>query len=91
LEDLIVTGGHSLLVDKLEETNEQPVMIDDKYLLFAYLSKDFVKLENIEMYTYYHFVLENSDDNGRFGVWANGVLTETTFKNDFVKHNYTLL
>ena len=99
LEDLIITGGHSILVDNLGEYKEENDkifggihMIDDKYLLLSAVSKDFKKLEHTHLYTYYHFILENKgNDTERFGVWANGVLTETTFKEDFINHNYTLL
>ena len=67
-------------------------MIDDKYLLLSAVSNDFKKLENTDLYTYYHFILENEGNNDeRFGVWANGVLTETPSKNQFISHNYTLI
>jgi hypothetical protein len=99
LEELIVTGGHSILVDELgehENKNDElfggKIQIDDKYLLLAGVSDEFTKLENNHVYTYYHFVLENNgDDNERFGVWANGVLTETPSKNVFTNHKYILL
>jgi hypothetical protein len=99
IEDLIITGGHSILVDKLKDLEEEILKgfgfvqtIDDKQLLLACVSKDFVKLEDNTLYTYYHFILENNgNDNERFGVWANGILTETSSKNEFVKHNYTFL
>jgi hypothetical protein len=99
IEDLIVTGMHSILVDNLGEYAEENKkilkcvpMIDGKYLLSAAVSKDFVKLTNRDSYTYYHFILENNGSiNERFGVWANGILTETPSKREFTKHNYTLL
>ena len=98
-EDLIVTGGHAILVDDLGEYKEEndtilgsTLMIDDKYLLLVAISKDFIKLDNTNLYTYYHFILENNgNDDERFGVWANGMLTETPSKNQFTNHKYTLL
>jgi hypothetical protein len=98
--DLIVTGGHAILVDTIdspeqEENNNRlgnPIQIDDKQLLLASVSKDFVKLEDTNLYIYYHFILENNgDDEERFGVWANGILTETPSKTNFNNHNYTLI
>lgn len=94
LEDLIVTGGHSILVDDLgiyKEENDLIFggiqMIDDKYLLLAAVSKDFVKLMTPRLYMYYHIILENNgNDNERFGVWANGILTETPPKQHFIDH-----
>ena len=91
-EDLIVTGYHSILVDDLGEFAEQnkkygkQVKVEDKFLLFAAVSPDFVKLENNDLYTYYHFSLESEDDDERFGIWANGVLTESTPISNFLKH-----
>ena len=38
------------------------------------------------------FIVENNGDNDeRFGVWANGVLTETPSKNLFVGKKFILL
>jgi hypothetical protein len=91
IEDLIVTGGHSILVDDLgnqKELNEQLLgeeKIEDKFLLLAAASNDFVKINDTEKYTYYHFVLEdNGNDKMKFGVWANGVLSETISKHFFL-------
>jgi hypothetical protein len=91
IEDLIVTGGHSILVDDLGENKDEnekifkgTQIIDDKYLLLSCVSKDFKKLENNNLYNYYHFVLENSGNDERYGVWANGILTETPSKNFFI-------
>ena len=93
IEDLIVTGGHSILVDDLGDNKEEndrlfngeTLKIDDKYLLLAAVSNDFIKLQNNDEYTYYHFILENNgNDNDRYGVWANGILSETPSKNFFM-------
>jgi hypothetical protein len=94
MEDFIITGGHAILVDDLgeyKEANEAlfcgpTPTIDGKYLLLAAVSKEFIKLENNNFYKYYHFVLENNGDNEeRFGVWANGILTETPCENFFIE------
>ena len=98
-EDLFITGGHSILVDDLKEYKKKTKRIfgsfpkiEDKYLLLVGISKDFIKMSNRELYTYYHFVVENDGNNEqRFGVWANGILTETPSKNYFVKCNFILL
>lgn len=94
IEDLIVTGKHSLLVDhvptsilddhfdgKLENVQK----VDDKYLIHASINPAFEKMEDSNEYTYYHLVLENDDNSEtkRYGIWANGVLSETTFSKDF--------
>ena len=92
IEDLIVTGGHSILVDDLGEYyNENNgrfkgkiPKIDDKYFLLSAVSKEFTQLKDTNEYTYYHLVLENNGNNDeRFGIWANGILSETISKNQF--------
>jgi hypothetical protein len=89
LEDLIVTGGHSILVDSISETEQAQYdamgltewckeTIDGKRLLLSYVSDQFTAMQDNERYTYYHLLLENNDDDEeRFGIWANGILTET--------------
>ena len=99
IEDLLITGWHAVLVDELGEykqandvkfSKETP-KIDDKYLLLACVSNDFTKVETIEEFTYYHFVLESDDIEAQFGVWANGVLSESTSESNFLEHSFTLL
>ena len=97
MEDLIVTGGHSILVDDVCELNDglfggKTPMIDDKYLLLASISTSFKKLENNNTYTYYHLIIENEGDmEKRYGIWANGILTETPSKQYFISKNLCLL
>jgi hypothetical protein len=99
LEDLIVTGGHSILVDSISQEEQErldklglsdfPVKykFDNKYLLLASVSDHFIPLTDNKKYTYYHLTLENNgDDNQQFGIWANEVLTETTCKNYLLNH-----
>jgi hypothetical protein len=94
-KELIVTGGHSILVDEMSEEEHkknrqyfcEDIKIDDKYLLLACVSDKFEKIQNNDTYTYYHFTLENDgDDDRRFGVWANEILTETPSKNQYIKY-----
>jgi len=93
-EDLIVTGGHGILVDQVRDAYEKfgikySEKIDDKFILLSAASDDFVKLTDTDIYTYYHLVPENDgDDNQRFGIWANGILSETPSKNQFLAHEY---
>jgi hypothetical protein len=95
IEDLILTGWHSIMVDKLsfkEQKNKLQMSfkqkIDDKHLLFACVSEQFKKIKTTNIYTYYNFILENdgNDDKDRYGVYANGVLAETPSKTQFLEH-----
>jgi hypothetical protein len=97
-EDLILTGAHSILVDNLSEKEKSGQLaiyntidrkVDGKYLLLAFASENFEKVNDNNTYTYYHFVLEHDDDvNARYGVWANGVLTETQSEKHFLTKSY---
>jgi len=88
IDDLIVTGGHSILVDNISKEeemiqdkywNSKKYKIDDKKLLLASVSNKFEKIQDNNIYTYYHFNLINDGERRRYGIWANGVLTETMF------------
>jgi hypothetical protein len=91
----IITGGHSILVDELSETDKEKEellnrtdMVDDKLLVWAGLSEKFSNITDNNVYTYYHFVLEDeeTEDNTLYGVWANGVLVETIKRKDFFSY-----
>ena len=98
-DTLLVTGGHAFLVDYLSESQQraqagfwgsEEVVIDDKILMVAPVSDKFTKITDRSVYVYYHFVVENDgDDDRRYGVYANGFLTETPSKNQFVQHGYS--
>jgi uncharacterized repeat protein (TIGR03803 family) len=98
-DPLLVTGGHAFLVDYLTESQQraqagfwgsEEVVIDDKILMVAPVSDKFTKITDRSVYVYYHFVVENDgDDDRRYGVYANGFLTETPSKNQFVQHGYS--
>jgi hypothetical protein len=89
IKDLIVTGGHSILVDSLSDAEREKYSemgipdfanqtIDKKHLVLSCVSDQFVAMQDNSVYHYYHLLLENNDDDEeRFGIWANGVLTET--------------
>jgi hypothetical protein len=89
-DDLILTGGHAILVD--EAPKGLQFKIEDKFFSFVENDKSFEKIENAELYTYYNFCFENDDDeNARYGVWANGVLCETPSEKQFVEHQYSAI
>jgi hypothetical protein len=89
IEDLIMTGGHSIMVDSISKeqqakydemglTEFSKETIDGKHLLLACVSHQFAPMPDNEVYTYYHLLLENNNDvEERFWIWANGILTET--------------
>jgi hypothetical protein len=92
IEDLIITGGHSILVDKFTEKEYNTTLniwkidqFDNKFLLMSGISDKFEQIKEKKMYNFYHFSLENDGDiDKRYGVYANGVLVETPCEKDIL-------
>jgi hypothetical protein len=96
---LTLTGNHGVLLDTLTDKERQDQLhimkvkrlptIDGKYLLFANMCEAYEQITDTKQYTYYHFALEDyGDDLKKFGIWANGVLAETTSRKKFLNHGY---
>ena len=88
-EDLVITGCHSILVDrftsqkqreKVIEVNGDTYVTDKKYRLPACADERASVYENKGDFTIYHIALENSDYYANYGVYANGLLVETCSK-----------
>lgn len=98
IDDLIITGGHSILVDNPPTGDElvkqkqywgnKQYKIRDKYKILSSVSRDFEQIKTHDVFTYYHLVLEHPDPEYQFGIWANGVLTESQSKRHFIEHQY---
>jgi len=100
-KDLLVTSGHSLLFNNLNYTNEfyksefydnnvkgYYKMMSQHCKLFDYVKeKELEDIRDGNNVSYYHFVLENEDDEGQYGVYSNGILSETMALS-FSKKNY---
>ena len=97
---LVVTGSHSVLKDVLSSSEthiyrnkigfwdfkkDKPKKLNNKYLSLSAFSDDFICLKEEKVYTYYHFTLKNENKNVGYGVWANGILTETPSINEYVR------
>lgn len=85
---LYLTGCHSILVNYLsEEENEETAHLlgkvfitDDKYRLMARIDKRAKPYRKAGIYTIWHFSLENDDYYTNYGVYANGLLVESSSK-----------
>lgn len=97
IEDLVITGEHSILVnyvERLERIKQNKILmserrIDDKILLMASISGRFQKKTDNNDYVYYHFAVEDDNDSihRKFGVWANGILAEIPCSYEFKSLN----
>jgi hypothetical protein len=86
-DDLIITGCHSILVkqfdspdqrDKTERLLGDIYVTDDHYRLPACLDDRADVYDKPGEYTIYHFALENADYYMNYGVYANGLLVESS-------------
>jgi len=92
IDDLIVTGEHSIYVDCLTDNEKskqcKSKIMHDKYSLISRNSDNFTKITDNNKYTYYHFVLENTNDSENYIVWANGILSESISKKIFNRSKF---
>ena len=89
-EDLVLTGCHSILVDdfvdeeqirKTEETlGSSNYMTDGKFRLPVCADPKSTIYEKQGKYMVYHIALENDDYYMNYGIYANGLLVESTSK-----------
>jgi hypothetical protein len=81
-EDLIITGCHSILVDKLEpkqkarhlQLMKSLYMTTGKFRLMAFIDEKAEPYQNPGDHEIWHFALENEEDVCNYGVYANGGL-----------------
>lgn len=87
-EDLVITGCHSLLVDdfkgdekeKTKEVLGDNYVTDGKYRLPACVDQRAAVYDKEESCLIYHLALEHTDYYMNYGIYANGLLVETTSK-----------
>ena len=60
---------------------------ENKYLSYAMFNKNFEFVNDNNYYTVYHIVLDNNNDKGFYGIYANGVLSESISKTCFDNSN----
>lgn len=86
IEDLILTGCHSILVDDFvsQEQREQTIQVngkiyvtDHKYRLPACVDPRSTIYEIAGHYRIYHLALQHEDIRMNYGIYANGLLVET--------------
>ena len=94
--DLIVTGGHYLLVDELPNRElidnfyKLNYTIEDKKILLVCDSDLFEMINEIQTCELYHIVLKcDTDMKRRYGIYVNGILSESTSKESFLLQNFT--
>jgi len=86
LEDLVLTGAHSLLVDQFTDDQQRQAtekvlkkiyVTDEKYRLPACVDSRATVYNKPGTYTIYHLALQNENYYFNYGIFANGLLVET--------------
>jgi Hint domain len=85
-EELIITGHHSILVDTLTDEQRKLTMehtgkiyvTDKKYRLIAAVDERAEPYESEGIFTIWHLALEHENYYMNYGIYANGLLVETT-------------
>jgi hypothetical protein len=103
-EDLVITGCHCILVDNFKDEKERKeankinnVLDDIEYItenkcrLPACVDERTTVYEVAGEHTIYHFALENDDYYMNYGVYANGLLVESTSKRFMDDSSMTLV
>jgi hypothetical protein len=101
LEDLIITGCHSILVDNFLDDKQRENAInvnggiyvtDEKYRLPACVDERTNVYDNKGEHNIYHLALDNDNYYYNYGIYANGLLVETCSKRYLSElSNMTLL
>ena len=85
-EDLVLTGNHSILVDTITDEEREQItetlggiyVTERKYRLPAFNDKRAVPYEYQGDFRIWNLALENDDYYENYGIYANGLLVETT-------------
>lgn len=86
-EDLHITGSHAILVDKITMSQGKQLIqtfgdifvTDDKIRLMACIDDRAEPFTEQGTFSIYHLALEDPDPFRNFGIYANGLLVESTF------------
>jgi hypothetical protein len=97
--DLTITGCHAILVDKITEvqragilqTLERIFVTDRRYRLPACVDERTDVLQTAGPFTVWHFALEHYDTRMNFGVYAQGLLVESSPICHMTSKNYNLV
>ena len=91
-EDLVITGGHSILVDNLTAYQHEQTILElgdifvtyYKYRLLAHLDDKTQPYDQQGMFEIYHICLQNEDAQRNYAIYANGLLVESCCKRHII-------
>jgi hypothetical protein len=99
VEDLVITGCHSILVDQFKEGEREKTkeilgdifVTDSKYRLPSCVDQRASPYGKEGKFTIYHIALENDDYYMNYGIYANGLIVETCSKRFLKEYSGTIL
>jgi len=85
-EDLVITGCHAILVNHITDAHRQGIIntlervfvTDKKYRLPACVDERAAVVQKAGTFTVWHFALEHTDIKMNYGVYAQGLLVESS-------------
>jgi hypothetical protein len=94
-EDLYITGYHAILVKKITENQRKKIkelmgdvyVTDKNYRLIACLDDRAESYLKEGEFSIWHFALENDDYYMNYGIYANGLLVESSSKRYMKEHS----
>jgi hypothetical protein len=92
-ENLVLTGRHSILVDDVnkEQLNKyhfsKNMRVCDKFKLPCFANGKAKVYEETGIFKIWSFCLKSDDETQNFGIYANGLLVESTNKKDINRYN----
>ena len=83
---MVLTGTHSILVKTITETQRKDIIdtlggicvTENRYRLPAFNDTRAVRYEHQGKFRIWNLALENEDYYANYGIYANGLLVETT-------------
>lgn len=88
-DDLVITGGHSILVDYLTDVQRKRMVeifvTDNKYRLMAYVDERAKIYENEGVFNIWHIAV-GFERLSNHGIYANGLLVESCFRDEILNH-----
>lgn len=98
-DELVLTGCHSVLVPSLTQEEEEKTIkmlgqlyfTDQYFRLMACIDTRASVVEEEGVYKVWHFALEHEDMYQNYGVYANGLLVESSSKRMMKDYGMTLI
>ena len=95
IDDLYITGCHSILVDHISDKEREDCIeimgkiyvTENRYRMMACIDERAQPYEEEGLYTIWHLALAHDDYRMNYGIYANGLLVETSSKRMMAEYS----